>query len=114
MYPRLLLNLYKRSLRRASNSVRVNITRLSHVASKDEKKHQEIVSERFPDYKVIYVFPFIKQACSVNVTKRRFTIFAVATTPVIIGLYLAGILPLDITAVSITSGNSCELTLDFA
>lgn len=107
MCPRLLLNLCKRSLYRASNGVRSNITRLSHVASKDEKKHQEleIVSERFPNYKVIYIFPFVKQACGINVTKRRFTILVGATTPVIIGLYLSDILSSDITTVSLASGN---------
>lgn len=105
MYPRLLLNLYKRSLYRASNNARLNIKRLNHVASKEETKQQEeIVSTVFPDYKVIYVFPFIKQVCGINIVKRRFTIFTGVAVPVIVGLHLANILPYDITFVSIIFG----------
>ncbi|XP_024878996.1 transmembrane protein 186 [Temnothorax curvispinosus] len=117
MYPRLLLNLYKRSLHRASNSIRLNslnIKTLSHAATKkesEEKQHAKVVSERFPDYKIIYIFPFVKQVCGINVVKRRVTIFAAAATPVIIGLHLAGILPLDLTVVTITTGAIMTLWL---
>lgn len=105
MYSRLLLNLCERSLYRASSNVRLNVKRSSHVASKEETKRQEeIVSTIFPDYKVVYVFPYIKQACGINVVKRRFTILTGVATPVIVGLNLASILSFDITAVSITSG----------
>jgi len=105
MYPRLLLNLYERSLYRASSSIRLNINRLNHVANKDEEERKaKTVSTRFPDYKVIYIFPFAKQACGINVVKYRFTIFTGIATPVIFGLHLASILPFDITVVSITTG----------
>ena len=106
MYSRLLSNLCERFLYRASNSVRYsNIKTLSHVANKNEEKQKvEIVSTKFPDYEVIYMFPFIKQACSLNVVKYRFTIFVGVATPVIIGLHLASLLPFDVTSASIAIG----------
>lgn len=106
MYSRLLLNLCERSLYRASSNVRLNIKRSSHhAASKEETKRQEeIVSTIFPDYKVIYVFPFIKQACGINVVKRRFTKFIGVATPVIVGLHLTSILSFDMTFVAIACG----------
>jgi len=104
MYLPFLLNLYKRSLYHVT-SVRSTIKRLNHVASKDKKKQEmETVSTKFPDYKVIYIFPFIKQARSINIVKHRFTIFIGITTPVIVGLHLTNILPFDITIGLITSG----------
>ncbi|KAG5335089.1 TM186 protein, partial [Acromyrmex charruanus] len=106
MYSRLLSNLCERFLYRVSNSVRYsNIKTLSHVANKNEEKQKvEIVSTKFPDYEVIYMFPFVKQACGLNVVKYRFTIFAGVATPVIIGLHLANFLPFDVTSTSIAVG----------
>jgi len=105
MYPRLLLNFCERSLYRASSSIGLNVKRLSHVAKKDEKEQQgEIVSTRYPDYKVVYVFPYIKQACGVNIVKRRFSILFGTAAPVIVGLNLAGILSYDTTIPPIVVG----------
>lgn len=105
MYLRLLLNLCKRSSYRVSNGVRSNVRRFSHIANKDEEKQKvEIVSTRFPDYKVIYTLPLLKQACSINVVKHRFTIFTAVATPVIVGLHLTSVLSLDAAIVSITTG----------
>jgi len=93
-------------LYRASNSVRYsNIKTLSHVANKNEEKQKvEIVSTKFPDYEVIYMFPFVKQACGLNVVKYRFTMFIGVATPVIIGLHLTNFLPFDVTSTSIAVG----------
>lgn len=105
MYPRLLLNLCERSLYRVSSGVKLNNKRFSHVANKDiEKREAETVSTRFTDYKVIYMFPFVKQVSGINIIKLRFTIVTGVATPVIIGLHLAGILSFDTTVVSITTG----------
>ncbi|KYN11640.1 PREDICTED: transmembrane protein 186 [Trachymyrmex cornetzi] len=106
MYSRLLSNLCERFLYRASNSVRYsNIKTLSHVANKNEEKQKvEIVSTKFPDYEVIYMLPFAKQACSLNVIKYRFTIFVGVATPAIIGLHLTSILSYDVISVSIAIG----------
>ncbi|KYM94996.1 PREDICTED: transmembrane protein 186-like [Cyphomyrmex costatus] len=106
MYSRLLLNFCERFLYRTSNSVRSpNIKTISHVANKsEEKRKEEFTSTRFPDYEVIYVFPFIKQACGINVVKYRFTIFTGVVAPIIVGLHLANFLPFDITTVSLTTG----------
>lgn len=106
MYSRLLLNLCERFLYRTSNSVSYsNIKTISHVANKNEEKQKvEIVSTKFPDYEVIYTFPFIKQVCGLNIVKYRFTIFVGVATPMIIGLHLASILSFDTTIVSIAAG----------
>lgn len=105
MYPRLLLNLCKRSSYRASSGVRLNFKRSSHVANKDLKKREtEIVSTKFPDYRIIYIFPFIKQVSGINALKRRFTILTGAATPVIISLHLVNILPFEATVASIITG----------
>lgn len=107
MYPRLLLNFCERSVYRASGSIGLNVKRLSHVVKKDEKVQQvEIVSTRFPDYKVIYVFPYIKQACGVNIVKRQFSILFGAAAPVIVGLNLAGVLSYDTTTPPIVVGKN--------
>jgi hypothetical protein len=114
MYPRLLLKFCERSLYRISSGVRLNVRRLGHVAKKDEKEREaEPVSTKFPDYKVIYVFPFVKHVSGINIVKRRFTIFAAIATPVIFGLHLASILPVEITAVSIITGKISITQTDF-
>ncbi|XP_011874335.1 PREDICTED: transmembrane protein 186 [Vollenhovia emeryi] len=111
MHPRLLLNFCERSLHRVSCGVRLNVKRLSHVAGNDEKRQaapassgKEIASARFPEYKVIYMLPFIRQASNINVVKYRCTLLVGAATPAIVGLCLTGILSLDTTLASITSG----------
>ncbi|XP_012064279.1 PREDICTED: uncharacterized protein LOC105627610 [Atta cephalotes] len=111
MYSRLLSNFCERAknvfLYRASNSIRCsNIKTLSHIAKNknEEKQKVEIVSTKFPDYEVIYMFPFVKQACGLNVVKYRFTMFIGVATPVIIGFHLTNFLPFDVTSTSITVG----------
>ncbi|XP_012543641.1 transmembrane protein 186 [Monomorium pharaonis] len=107
MYPRLLLNFCERFLYRVTcNHIRLNVKRASYVASEDEKERKKVepVSMKFPDYEVIYRFPFIKLVASINIMKRRFTVLTAAVTPVIFGLHLASILSFDITIVSITTG----------
>lgn len=105
MHPRILLNLCKRSLYRASYGITLNIKRSSHAVGKDEEKQQkEIFSMTFPDYKVVYIFPFINQVCAINGVKRRFTVFVGAATPVIVGLYLTSILSFQATVTSIALG----------
>ena len=120
MYSRLLSNFCERAknvfLYRASNSIRCsNIKTLSHIAKNknEEKQKVEIVSTKFPDYEVIYMFPFVKQACGLNVVKYRFTMFIGVATPVIIGFHLTNFLPFDVTSTSITVGK-IETILNFS
>ncbi|KAL0107103.1 hypothetical protein PUN28_015561 [Cardiocondyla obscurior] len=108
MYPRLLLNLYERSIYRASRTVGLNITRTAYTTVKREEK-TEIVSEKFPDYKVLYIFPFVKKISSVNILKRKFTILNGIGIPVSIGLSLTGILTVDTTITLITTGLTITL-----
>lgn len=112
MYLRLLTRLCEQSLPRASSNVRFQINRLCHAANKNEEKQavDSSVSTRFPDYKTIYSFPYIKYASAINVAKYRISIFTIAAAPVIIGLYLTDIVPLDIANSAIASGKSLTLS----
>lgn len=103
MYLRLLTNLCERSLYRASSNVGLRINRLCHAANKNEKK-QEIVSKRFPDYKVIYIFPYIRYISVINKVKFQMTVIIATTMPVIAGLYLTNIMSLDMAISAIASG----------
>ncbi|KAL6262327.1 hypothetical protein P5V15_007418 [Pogonomyrmex californicus] len=100
MYPRLLLNLCERSLYRASNCIRLDVKRLSNAANKNEKNLPEVNSTKFPDYKVIYIFPSIKQVCALNVVKNRFTVLSGVAAPVLIGLKYTNILSFE-TSISL-------------
>lgn len=102
MYHRLCLNLYERSLYRISSGVRFQFSRLNHIASKDEaQRNVETVLTKFPDYKIIYSFPYIKYMGNINRMKQRFTILLGATLPATVCLQLTGILSFD-TAASLT------------
>lgn len=105
MYLRLLTNLCERFLYRASSNVGLRINRLCHAANKNEEKQEaKIVSTRFPDYKVIYIFPYIKYISVINKVKFPLTILTATAVPVIAGLYLTNIMSLEMTISSITSG----------
>lgn len=105
MYFRLLTRLCGRSLYCTSSNVRPQISRLCHAVNKNEEKREvEITSERFHDYKVIYIFPYVKYASLINFMKYRLTIFTGATVPVIAGLCLTNVVSLDIAASAIASG----------
>ncbi|XP_029170115.1 LOW QUALITY PROTEIN: transmembrane protein 186 [Nylanderia fulva] len=104
MYFRLLTKLCERSLYRTSSNVRPQISRLCHAAEKEEKQEIEITSERFPDYKVIYIFPYIKYASLINLVKHKMTIFIGAAVPVVGGLCLTNIVSFDTAVSAIASG----------
>lgn len=105
MYFRLLTNLCKRSLYRPSSNVGLQVGRLCHAAAKNEEKREvETASIKFPDYKIIYSFPYIRYVSAMNVTKYRLTIFILAFTPAMAGLNLMDIVPFDITSSCIASG----------
>lgn len=105
MYFRLLTNICERSLYRTSNNVRLQISRPCHAVNKNEEKREvEITSTRFPDYKMIYSFPYIKYASIINIIKQRITIFTAAVVPVMVGLYLTDTVALDTTTSAIASG----------
>lgn len=105
MYLRLLTNLCERSLYRASSNVGLRINRLCHAANKNEKKQEmEIVSTRFPDYKAIYIFPYIRFISIINKVKFQMTVIIATAMPVIAGLYLTNIMSLDMAISAIASG----------
>lgn len=104
MYFRLLTNICERSLYRPSNNVRLQINRPCHAIKNEEKRQVEITSTRFPDYKVIYSFPYIKYASIINIVKHRITIFTASVVPVMVGLYLTDTVSLDTTTSAIASG----------
>lgn len=64
---------------------------------------ETVISTRFPDYKVIYSFPYIKHASVINIVKHRITIFTATVVPVMVGLYLTDIVSLDTTTSAIAS-----------
>ncbi|XP_070151705.1 transmembrane protein 186-like [Polyergus mexicanus] len=112
MYLRLLTNICDRSLYRTSNNARLQINRLCHAVNKYEEKREmeTIISTRFPDYKVIYSFPYIKHASVINIVKHRITIFTTAfIVPVMVGLYLTDIVSSDTTTSVI--GSSVIITI---
>lgn len=114
MYPRLLSNLCERSLCRVLNSFKFPINRLSHALHKhEEKPNAEIVSTRFPDYKIIYTFHYIKHISALNTAKRRLTFFVGAAGPIIVGLQLADIISFDIASSSIASGKMLQSDIFF-
>lgn len=105
MYLRLLTNLCERSLYRASSNVGLRIDRLCHAANKNEKKQEEeIVSTKFPDYKIIYIFPYIRYISMINVVKFRMTVLTGMVVPVVAGLYLTNIMSFDMAISAIASG----------
>lgn len=107
MYPRLLLNFCERALCRAPNNFKFPINRLCHALNKrEEKPNAEIVSTKFPDYKIIYAFPYIEHVSAINFVKHRFTFFIGAAVPVILGLHLTDIISFDIASSSIASGKT--------
>lgn len=111
MYLRLLTSLCERSLYRASSNVGFQINRLCHVANKNEGKQEvKTVSTKFPDYKAIYVFPYIKYISIINVVKYQMTVLTVIAVPMITGLYLTDIIPLDIAGSSIASSKILQVT----
>lgn len=111
MYLRLLTNLCERSLYRASSNVGLQINRLCHAANKNEEKQEvEILSTRFPGYKAIYIFPYIKYISIINIVKYRMTMLTAIAAPMIAGLYLVDIMPFDIASSSIASGKIVQVT----
>ncbi|XP_050460158.1 transmembrane protein 186 [Cataglyphis hispanica] len=104
MYFRLLTNICERSLYRTSNNVRLQINRPCHAIKNEEKRKVEITSTRFPDYKIIYSFPYIKYASTINMVKHKITLFTAAVVPVIVGFYLTDTVSLDTATSAIASG----------
>lgn len=104
MYFRLFTRLCGRSLYRTSN-VGPQVNKLCHAVKKNEEKREiEISSERFPDYKVIYIFPYVKHASVINHVKYRLTIFTGAAVPVIAGFYFINFVSLETAVSAIASG----------
>lgn len=105
MYSRLLLNLCERSLCRASSNFKLPINKSNHALRKhEEKPSAEIVSTKFPDYKIIYIFPYVKQISALNIVKYRLTLFVGAAVPLIAGLHLADIVSFDIASSGVATG----------
>lgn len=105
MYSRLLTRVCERSSYRALTDIRTTqVSRLSHVAVKNEEPTAEIVSAKFPDFKVIYTLPRIQLASAVNKMKRHFTILASLTVPAVYALHNAEILSTNISIATVATG----------
>lgn len=83
--------------------IRTQVSRLSHVVVKNEES-TEIVSAKFPDFKVIYTFPRITLVSAVNKIKRHFTMFASLTVPAVYALHTAEILSTDMSVATVAAG----------
>lgn len=105
MYPRLAMKFCQRSLYRGLTDIRLRCSTLSHVPKKDmEKQTMDLVSKKFPGYKVIYVFPYIAHASAFNAGKRRITYLTGAVVPLTIGLGLIDVISFNVAGSIIISG----------
>lgn len=107
MYSRFLSNLCEWSVCRASSYGVLQASRLSHVANKNERKQEAAIAQaRFPGYKMIYAFPFVKYASALNSAKRRFTYLVGAFVPIVVGLQSTDVISSSVAISSIASGNA--------
>ncbi|XP_076288890.1 transmembrane protein 186-like [Lasioglossum baleicum] len=68
-------------------------------------------SEKYPDYEVVYTFPYIKHLCAVNIIKRNQTVFTGACTLTCIGARLLDLISTDICLSTIVTSSLLTLTL---
>lgn len=105
MYIRFALKLCERGLHRTLINSRLRSSILSHDTKRDiEKQTMELTSQRFPGYRLIYVFPYIAHAGALNSAKRRCTYVAGAVIPAMIGLNLMDVIPFNTTYMLIANG----------
>lgn len=103
------MKLCERSLYRGFTNIRLRCSTLSHTITKKDtekdikKPSIDLLSKKFPGYKVIYVFPFIHYAFITNIAKRNLTYFTGLLVPVMIGLRMVDIIP-NIAETSIITG----------
>lgn len=70
------------------NSINDIIRRYNHASNKNYSTSSTIKSEKFPDYKIIYIFPHAMCPYIFNKLKRNYTIFAGAFIPVTVSLQM--------------------------
>lgn len=87
---------YRRLIYRQYIKINNVIRSYSHVSDDNKKKSSEIIkSLKFPDYQLVYVFPYIDFPRLSNVMKRNQTIATGLSVPVFIGLQVTGLIPED-------------------
>ncbi|XP_054016745.1 transmembrane protein 186 [Hylaeus anthracinus] len=101
---------YGRLMQRVSVKVDTTIRHCSKITYKREKNHLQVnKSVKYPDYKIIYSFPYVRYTSFLNVLKRNQTIVTGALIPIFAGLQLLNIVSMDDNLSVIVT--SCSITL---